>query len=415
MKNLKTIFSFETTQMLKKKSILISTALIALVLFAVTFIPRFIPTGSEENPDNGQTSSYVELTDTLFISENPEVLETMRLLFSEFEAVHFTDSESEGIRGVEDETYDRAFIIHDELSYEMVVYDQSKIDGQYVFEAVYGEYLVTQRLNEKGIDIEAVYEAQNVQFQSEVQLLGKDSFQGFFFAFSMLFALYMLIILYGQNVATSVAREKDSRTMELLITSTKPKALIIGKVLAAGLVGILQILSVLVALVVGYFINRGTYSEVILYFIESSVQWDVVLIYAIFSIMGYLLYLFIYAALGSLVSKVEDVGSAVTPITFIFVAAYMIASFGMSTPDSLIVRVSSYIPFVSLFTTPIRYMMTNVSTFELVTSISLMLVATLLIMQLSVVIYRQGSLNYGNKMSLTKVMRGLVKKNNNVN
>ena len=131
--------------------------------------------------------------------------------------------------------------------------------------------------------------------------------------------------------------------------------------------------------------------------------------------MGYLLYLFIYAALGSLVSKVEDVGSAVTPITFIFVAAYMIASFGMSTPDSLVVRVSSYIPFVSLFTTPIRYMMTNVSTFELVTSISLMIVATLLIMQLSVVIYRQGSLNYGNKMSLTKVMRGLLKKNNNVN
>lgn len=405
MKKLKTIFLFEALEMFKKKAIIISTAIIALVLFSVTFIPRFLPTESS-TPQN-QTEL---LSGTIIIAKDSNTLNTMQNIFHDYEGIHYTNSEEEALDALHEETYERAFLLIDHTTYEYIITNQMETGKQEIFEAVYGHYLKVERLNELGVDVDAVLNAQVIQLDSNTRLLGKDSVQGIFFAFAMLFALYMLIILYGQNVATSVAREKDSRTMELLITSTKPKALIIGKVLAAGMVGIIQLITMIVALWIGFLINQSTYPDFIFYFIETSIKWDVILVYSVFSLLGYLLYLFIYAALGSLVSKVEDVASSITPVTFLFIAAYMIASLGMNAPDSLILRVSSYIPFVSLFTTPIRYMMTDVAAIELISSIALMIVATLLIMQLSIIIYRQGSLNYGNKMSLTSVLRGLIKK-----
>lgn len=405
MKNLKTIFLFETLEMFKKKAIIISTAVIALVLFAVTFVPRFLPTESNTPPNQMEL-----LSGTIIIAEDSNTLNRMQEIFNGFVDIRFMSSEEEAIEAITEGTFDRAFLMTSETAYQYIISNQMETGKQEIFEAIYGNYLKMERLNELGVDVDAVLNAQIVDFDSNTRLLGKDSMQGIFFAFAMLFALYILIILYGQNVATSVAREKDSRTMELLITSTKPKALIVGKVLAAGLVGMIQLITMIVAVWIGFLINKSTYPDFIFYFIETSVKWDIILVYSVFSFFGYLLYLFIFAALGSLVSKVEDVASSITPVTFIFVVAYMIASMGMNAPDSLILRISSYIPFVSLFTTPIRYMMTTVGALELMTSILLMIVATVLIMQLSIVIYRQGSLNYGNKMSLIKVIRGLFKK-----
>lgn len=406
MKNLKTIFNFEFSEMTKKKSIIVSTAIISGALFLATFIPRFLPTDSVTDP--GQT--YFSFENTYILSEDANLYLDLEAVFSGFEGVTVRNGKEDVEILLEDENIDRVFVVKSDTEYEVFTKTQTTPTYQETYEDVYYEYLVTKRLDELGVDVGAVQDAQDIVFNGTHTFLGKDAFQGLFFAFAMLFALYMLILIYGQTVATSVAREKDNRTMELLITSTKPKALIIGKVLAVGLMGLIQLASLILALVIGYLINKSTYPDIIHYFLQTSVQLDVIVVYLVFTVLGYLLYLFIFAALGSLVSKVEDVASAVTPVTFLFVAAYMVASFGMNAPDATIVKVSSYIPFISLFTTPIRYMMTNVPVFELVVSILMMIVTTFIIMQLSIVIYRQGSLNYGNRMNLIKVIKSLIKK-----
>lgn len=406
MKNLKTIFNFEFSEMTKKKSIIVSTAIISGALFLATFIPRFLPTDSGTDP--GET--YFSFENSYILSEDANLYLELEAVFSGFEGVTIRNGKEDVEILLEDENIDRVFVVKSDTEYEVFTKSQTTPTYQEIYEGVYYEYLVTKRLDELGVDVGAVQDAQDIVFNGAHTFLGKDAFQGLFFAFAMLFALYMLILIYGQTVATSVAREKDNRTMELLITSTKPKALIIGKVLAVGLMGLIQLASLILALVIGYLINKSTYPDIIHYFLQTSVQLDVIVVYLVFTVLGYLLYLFIFAALGSLVSKVEDVASSVTPVTFLFVAAYMVASFGMNAPDATIVKVSSYIPFISLFTTPIRYMMTNVPVFELVVSILMMIVTTFIIMQLSIVIYRQGSLNYGNRMNLIKVIKSLIKK-----
>ena len=74
-----------------------------------------------------------------------------------------------------------------------------------------------------GMTAEQASEVMNIQITGEVENLGKDQAQNFFYTYIMIFALYMVILLYGQMVATNVATEKSSRAMEVLITSAKPK------------------------------------------------------------------------------------------------------------------------------------------------------------------------------------------------
>ncbi|HSP21746.1 MAG TPA: ABC transporter permease, partial [Planococcus sp. (in: firmicutes)] len=152
-------------------------------------------------------------------------------------------------------------------------------------------------------------------------------------------------------------------------------------------------------------LNRGNYPEFLLDMLQGTMTIDVVLVYILFSVLGYILYLFIYAALGSLVSKVEDVNSAVTPITFLFILAYLAATFATNAPDNTIVKVTSFIPFISLFTMPIRYMLTSVPVASLLVSSGIMLLTVALFAWLSIHIYKFGALNYGNRLKFKDVIK----------
>lgn len=96
----------------------------------------------------------------------------------------------------------------------------------------------------------------DVSIRATVTSLGKNQADNFFYTYVMIFALYMVIMLYGQMVATNVATEKSSRAMEVLITSARPTSMMFGKVLASCLAGFIQIAAVFGSALVLYHINR---------------------------------------------------------------------------------------------------------------------------------------------------------------
>lgn len=413
MKKLGIVFKFEFKELITKKSLMITTLIISLILFGVTFTPRIIDLFSKDE-DTNEVVDEVPVDSAfeglLIVAEDAEMLKTIEGFLGNPTDVTFSTVSADAKEAVQKEKYTAAYIFEDYTTFKVIRKDAAPSFMSDPIEMMLSSALYEKNLEAMGIDINQVVQAGEINFNVTNEVLGRDASQMFVFSYAILLSLYMLILLYGQQVATSVAREKDSRTMELLITSTDPKDLILGKVFAAGAVGFLQVLVMILFLVLGFTINKATYPTFVLDMLKVSVSLDILLIYAVFSFMGYLLYLFIYAALGSLVSKVEDVGSAVVSVTFIFVAAYMIASIAMNMPDATIVKVGSYIPFVSLFTTPIRYSMTSVQGFEILASLGLMFVVTILVAYLSVYIYRLGSLNYGNRMKITTVMKNIFKK-----
>lgn len=400
MKQFKNVFNFEIKGMLKSKNMIITTIIMAVILFILTSVPSIIGLFSDDEATEETTSVASEAYTMVYDTEQLE--ETLAPILGE-EAYSSQEELQEAILNEEVES---GFVIHDYNAYTAITYDTS-LDSfeQMMFEEELALANQQRLFEEEDIDSDKVYKIINAPVTSESITLGRDAGSGFVIAFAVIFIMYMLILLYGTNVATSVAREKDSRTMELLITSTKPKILILGKVAAAGLMGVLQITTLILVAMIGFILNKGSYPTILLDMIQGSMTLDTFFVYIIFSVLGYILYLFIYASLGSLVSKVEDVSSAVAPITFLFVFAYLAATLAMQMPDSMAIKVTSFIPFVSLFTMPIRYMLTTVPIVSVVISGAIMLVTVVLFAALSIYIYRFGSLNYGNKIKFKEIIK----------
>lgn len=406
MKQFKTVFNFELNGLLKNKALLITTAIMSIASFLIMTIPTFMIWFGDDAAEDPSVDDIEQVEEQGFsiVYESDELAEVMSPILGESSY----RSEAELVEAVENEEIDSGFIVQDYNRYKYVSFDQSmnsfeQFDFEDQLRAINERYLFA----EAGMDSEKIYEILNTPIETEEVFLGKDAGSGTVIAFAIIFILYMLILLYGNNVATSVAREKDSRTMELLITSTKPKTLILGKVAAVGLMGVLQIGVMLLFATLGFFVNKGNYPELLLEMVKGSMTVDTIFVYVLFSVLGYILYLFIFASLGSLVSKVEDVAKSTAPITYLFILAYLAATFAMQMPDNSIIKITSFIPFISMFTMPIRYMMTTVPLLSIVASSVIMILTVALFAAISIYIYRFGSLNYGNRLTLREVIKSV--------
>lgn len=197
--------------------------------------------------------------------------------------------------------------------------------------------------------------------------------------------------------------------MEVLITSTSSNCLIFGKVFAATIASIIQVGVMIGSGVITYKLNGKAWNGLLdgVFAIPSSI----LITFAIFGGIGYIFYAFIYAALGALVSKTEDVSKSIGNITFIFLIVFFVAIFGLQNSDSMIVKVASYIPFSSCMTMIIRVAMGSVKIIEIVISAVILIVSTILVGIGSAKIYRMGTLRYGNPIKLTNALKWLKKNN----
>ncbi|MEG0578037.1 MAG: ABC transporter permease, partial [Bacilli bacterium] len=152
----------------------------------------------------------------------------------------------------------------------------------------------------------------NTQIEPKVEILGKDSANNYFYAYILIFVIYMMIIMYGQLIAMAITAEKSNRAIEVLVTSTNTNNLIFGKVIAGAIASIVQVGVVMSSGIIAYKINSDAWNGMLdnIFKIPSELIYT----FAIFGILGYLFYTFIFGALGALVSKTEEIGTSVGPI-----------------------------------------------------------------------------------------------------
>lgn len=394
---------FELKSILSKKSMIVTTAVISVILIIVTTIPTIISLFDDGENTPIPTDKISLMGSGIVILNDAVTAEELDLFFVD---VEIFDSENDVRKALSNEKISQAFIITSPTSLTTIVINRDLYsNASYPLQNALTQLQIQRNLIELELDPIKVSQAYNVNITLSEEVIGKDASDSFLIAYVLMFAVYMLVIMYGAMVSTSVAREKDNRTMELLITSTKPDALIIGKVFANGLAGVMQFGFITIVGVLGIWINRANYPAEILSMVLGGLRWDSMMVFLIFTFFGYLLYLFIYASLGSLVSKMEDVSSSVGPITLLFIASYIVATLGLQMPEIMIVKIGSYVPFTAILTMPVRYFLTSVSWIELAISLALMIFTAWLFAQISIDIYRLGSLNYGNKMSFVKALK----------
>lgn len=217
--------------------------------------------------------------------------------------------------------------------------------------------------------------------------------------------LFFAIYFYGYGVAMSVASEKTSRVMELLVTSTKPSKIILGKSAAMGLLGLIQ-LSMLVLVGVltykltfpGNFAIAGQTLD-----LSGFTPFSVAMI-VVYFILGYSLYAMMNAVAGATVSKAEDVNSSIMPISMIALAAFYLGYFSLLAPEGKASVVASIIPFSAPFSMPCRILATDVPAWQIGASLIALVLTIAFIAWISIRIYSLAVLHYGTRLKLKDLM-----------
>ncbi|WP_043782315.1 ABC transporter permease [Amycolatopsis rifamycinica] len=211
--------------------------------------------------------------------------------------------------------------------------------------------------------------------------------------------IYMSLLMNGQIVAQGVVEEKTSRVVELLLSTIKPWQLMAGKVLGIGAVGLIQMIVIGVGGLVA-----GLAMDVLTISVSAAVGTVVWLI--VWYLLGFLMYSIVFAALGALVSRQEDVGGVTTPALMFVIAGYVIGiSVLPSDPGNTFVEVLSVIPVFSPTLMPMRLAMGGVPVWEAVVSVGLVVLLIPGLIWFAARIYRNAVMRTGAKVKLRDALR----------
>lgn len=225
--------------------------------------------------------------------------------------------------------------------------------------------------------------------------------------YALLFLIYMSVISYGSSIATSITQEKSSRVMELLITSSAPVHQMFGKIFGVCLLGIVQI-AVLVIVAFGNLMlpfNQDMIAEMNLDL--SSIPFELLIYFIIFYLGGFFIYAMVAAGIGSIVSRIEDVGQAIMPMMFLIMAGFFIAIFGLQSPDAPFIVAMSYVPFFAPLIMFLRIGLSNPAWWEIALSIGILIASIALLGWLAAKIYRTGVLLYGKRPSIKELRKAM--------
>ena len=406
MKQFGKILKFELKSYLNNKTFVGVTLFLVALIAVVMFFPRIAAAikTEEESPEN--------LPVLLVKAENAAQGEMMQEAFTAAFAEHtvrLTDADVDTIKNqILSGDAEGAFVLTGPASYTYYVNNRTMYDAN---EAIAMEVL--QRLHQmqamlgSGMTAEQVGDVMNISIQGQTELLGKDQMQNFLYTYIMIMALYMVILLYGQMVAMNVATEKSSRAMEVLITSAKPANMMFGKVLASCAAGLVQLVAIFGSGLLLYNLNKAYWGGNEIVDSIFNIPPELLGYMLVFFLLGFLIYAFLYGAISSTVSKLEDINTAVQPVTYLFLAGFMVVVFSMSSGnvDNLLMKICSYIPFTSPMAMFTRLAMSAVAWYEVALSVGILVGTTVGIGILAAKIYRAGVLMYGNAPKIGTILK----------
>lgn len=241
---------------------------------------------------------------------------------------------------------------------------------------------------------QAVVQALNTPLQSSVQSLYETEPNAMLIVYGLIAIMFLAISTYGNNVATAIASEKSSRVMEVMITKVAPVPMMYGKILGIGFASLAQLFIFVGALLLwanlGIFeIPEGSFVQTVM----ETITWETAAYILIFFIIGYFIYATLFAIVGSMVSRPDDLSSATMPIVIVLMASLLVEMFFvMDYPEGKMANLTSYIPFTAPMSVLIRIVYNTITPVEIIISLLVMLVFIALFAAIAAKIYPKGVL-----------------------
>jgi len=273
-------------------------------------------------------------------------------------------------------------------------------------------------------NLQQILDEINVEVTLQTYRLDKDeesatsSILSYLLGTFMMLILYMFIMIYGQMVMTSIIEEKNNRVLELVVSSVKPTELMMGKILGIGAVAVTQILiwavlligcSIWIMPLLSASIASGNTADpsmiqAVSQLADPSFMAQLMIFMVLFLIGGYLFYSSIYAAIGSAVDNIQD-ASQLTSIAIVpIILALIISMSVVNDPNSALALWTSYIPLTSPMVMMARIPF-GIPVWQSIISLAALYVSFLGMIWITAKIYRVGIFMYGKKPSVAELIR----------
>lgn len=408
MKDFITVMKFTMKDMIKRKSFIIST-LIILVLIVLGFnVPKVLKSIKGDN-----TGDKLLIVDSQNIFEG--TLETLKESDLGYD-IQIENFDYQKVKEeIENETIEAAIIIEPEQQNIKIRYIVKNIN---MMETVPEDIVSTVnslytnlKISKLGLTQEQL-QSITPNFEFNLEQTEEEKASGNVYAIMLLsIVLFYAIYFCAYQVSSSITTEKTSKIMETLVTSTSPRTIVLGKTIGIGIIGLLQMmLIVLTALISAkLFLEPGMIDSIL---DMSNITPYLGIVTIVYFILGYLAYALLYALTGSTVSKPEDIQSANSPVAILAVIGFYLSYFTMMNPTSELNIFASMFPISSPFCMPFRVMMGLASDTDVLISIAILVVTIIAIAQVAIKIYSNAILNYGTKMSFKDIINIYKDKNN---
>lgn len=403
MKNLKTVTAFTISEMVRRKSFIIST-LVILIIIALAFnIPNIMK--KLENDGSGEKVLIID-PENLFEGMASNLNEAG--LGYEFQ----TTTEELNLEEIKEK------IKNDVDACIKFSKQENTVKMEYIVESAavnYGEVPQTlvatftnlySNLQVKKLNL-SPEELSSLEPEFDVTLTETDenAAKGNIFIMMMIsIVLFYAVFFCAGQVSTAITTEKTSKIIETLVTSTDSKTIVLGKTLGIGIVGLIQVILMMIVAIISakFCMDPEILSSI---FDISTITPTLFIITLIYFCLGYGLYSLFFALTGATVSKPEDVQSANGPVSFVAVIGFYLAYFSMMNPSSSVNKIAGIVPISSPFCMPLRVMMGTATTGEVITSVLVLIATTALVAMLAIKVYSSTILNTGARLSLKDAIK----------
>ncbi len=429
------VFKREYAQVVKKKSFVVGLILTPVLMSAFVILPALL---AHMKADGTERLAIIDQTERSIGNQFAESLNEYKLTDDEdtpyysVEQVYTIDpSDSVRFRAVENSL--REQINDKDLKYFFVLkQDADLVDSSiYIvtnsdnfrslrrFERVLSNLMASVRLEMSDINL-SVDSA--LTLTRSIDLVVRDTkgesmpfLTKYFSALVFVMVLFGTILGYGQLVMRSVIEEKNSRIMEVMISSVSPFQLMMGKVIGLGAATMTQV-AVWFAMGAALFLLRSSFD------IDPSIDRIVfnpviIVFFALYLISGYLLFSTLFALLGSIVTSDKEAQSLVAPITMLLILPVILGIAVVQEPNSLMARVLSLIPFTAptmmmmrlVFVVPTlsKYSLFSGIVGEALLGFVLVVAAFAGMVWLTSKVFRIGILMYGKRPTLLEIIKWL--------
>ena len=414
MRDLRTVIAFTIKDMAKRKSFIVST-LIILILIVVGFnIPNIISAVTDDGESSGEEKILIVDSTNLF-EGTLQSLNQMDLGYT-FQIANNDISFDDIKTRIEDKDINKAIIVEqkDDGTYKLryIVENMTQVASapEDLINAINTVYTNLQ-ISKLGLTQEQIASL-TPNFEFTIEQTEEQEVSGNIGVIMLLsIVLFYAIYFCAYQVSSSITTEKTSKIMETLVTSTSPKTIVLGKTIGIGIVGLIQICVIVATALISakVFLEPELLNAVL---DMSKFTPYLAIITIVYFILGYFAYALLYALTGSTVSKPEDIQSANTPVAILAVIGFYLSYFTMMNPTSELNQFAAIFPISSPFCMPFRIMMGIASTSEIVLSIVVLIITSLIIAKVAIKIYSNAILNYGTKMTFKDIVKVYRDKNN---